>query len=279
MSGELKAGKSEGMRVFISSDIEGTAGITGWEETDHRKGSPWYAHFCRQMTLEAAAACEGALAAGATDILVKDAHDTGCNIDPSGLPAGVRINRGWSGGPFVMVDGLDGGFDAVAFTGYHSPAYGAGNPLAHTMREEIEELTINGARASEFTIHSYIAGMLGVPVIFVSGDHALCEQAQKLVPAITAVPVCAGVGASSTSIHPGTAVNEIRAGMERALSGDVKRCLVEMPAHFEVVVRYRAHPMAYRFGFYPGAQQVDEKSIMFAHRDYYEVLRFFNFVL
>ncbi len=265
------------MKLFISCDIEGTAGIAAWDEAE--KGGRWYDYFCRQMSLEVAAACEGAMKAGVTDILVKDAHDTARNIDPSLLPEGVQINRGWNGGLLEMVAGLSGSFDAVAFTGYHSPAGGAGNPLAHTMHTRLSEITINGTRASEFTIASYTAGMLGVPVVFLSGDGALCREAVKMLPGLTAVAVSEGEGEASTSPHPAVAAEMIRQGMRRAIKGDFKGCVVEMPPRFEVAVRYHSHHKAFSSAYYPGARQLDEHSVGFEHEEYMEVLRFFHFAL
>ncbi len=60
------------MKVFISVDIEGCAGITHWDEAG--KTHPDYAEFREIMTGEAIAAIEGAKAAGAKEILLKDAH-------------------------------------------------------------------------------------------------------------------------------------------------------------------------------------------------------------
>lgn len=271
------------MKLFISSDIEGTAGIVHWDETDARVGGRWYEYFCAQMTREVAAACRGAQSVGVTSILVKDAHDTARNIDPMGLPSGVQINRGWNGGLFSMVAGLSHAFDAVAFTGYHSPSGSGGNPLSHTMRTEVEQLLLNGQVASEFMLHSYVAGMLEVPVVFVSGDAELCNQAKELVPAITAVPVSAGEGDASTSPQPEDACNMVYEGMRRALRGKGKTrlgaCNVVLPKHFKAQVRYSNHALAYSMGYYPGAKQVDDKTIEFENSDYYEMLRFFHFVL
>lgn len=271
--------RKQPLKVLISSDIEGTAGIAHWDETDHVRGGKWYDYFCAQMTAEVAAACRGAARAGAEHILVKDAHDTARNINPAGLPQGVQLNRGWNGGLFEMVAGLSADFDAVCFTGYHSPGGSGGNPLSHTMTLQVDEITINGRRASEFTLAAYTAGMLGVPTPFVSGDAALCREAKLLVPHITAVAVSAGEGNASTSCHPKDACQMIESGMEQALSQDLQKCLVEMPANFEVKIRYKNHHRAYAMALYPGAGQLDEKTIRFAHGDYYEVLRFFHFVL
>lgn len=267
------------MKLFISADIEGVAGATAWRETDSRDPK-WFAYFQRQMSLEVAAVCEGALKAGATDILVKDAHDTARNIDPSLLPRSVCINRGWSGSPFSMAAGLSADFDACAFTGYHSAGGSDGSPLAHTMSaEKIDQLSINGQRASEFTLHAYVAGMMGVPVVFLSGDAALCAEAEAWIPGITTLAVNHGSGNAATSIHPEDATEMMEAAMQKALEGDLKDCRVPMPDAFDVRVRYTRHQLAYSMSFYPGARQLDEKTIAFEHSDYNEVLRFFHFVL
>ncbi|MDO4549463.1 MAG: M55 family metallopeptidase, partial [Clostridia bacterium] len=130
------------MKVFLSADIEGTAGIAHWEETEH--GKFLYDHFSRQMTREVAAACEGAIAAGADEILIKDAHDSARNIDPDALPECARIFRGWGREPYSMMAGLDKSFDGVVFTGYHSAAGTDFNPLSHTMNQGILAIRING---------------------------------------------------------------------------------------------------------------------------------------
>ena len=93
------------MKVYISVDIEGCAGITHWDEAN--KSHPDYAEFREQMTREAVAAVEGAMAAGATDILLKDAHETGRNLVLSMLPESVRVVRAWAGHPLCMLQELD----------------------------------------------------------------------------------------------------------------------------------------------------------------------------
>ncbi|MDR1569314.1 MAG: M55 family metallopeptidase [Oscillospiraceae bacterium] len=268
-----------GMRLFISSDIEGTAGIADWDETEpDRPGARWN-YFREQMTREVAAACQGALDAGWTDILVKDAHDSGRNIIPTGLPRGVRLSRAWSGEALSMVAGLDQGFDALAFTGYHSAAHDSGNPLSHTMNGAIYEILINGLRASEFIIHSYAAGALGVPVIFLSGDKALCESAKAFVPGIVTVATSEGIGGATVGMHPLDAADSIRAAMKEAVSRGGKDCSVKMPDSFEIIIKYTQHAKALRNSNYPGTRRVDERTIEFKATDYSEVMRAFRFIL
>ena len=114
------------MKVYISADMEGVTGVTNWEEVDHNK--PAYTQFQKQMSLEVAAACEGAISAGAKEVLVKDAHYSGRNILPSYLPKRAKIIRGWSGHPYSMLQEINSGFDALMFLGYHSRAGSGGNP-------------------------------------------------------------------------------------------------------------------------------------------------------
>ncbi len=155
------------MKIFISADIEGTAGITNWDEA--RKGHADYEEFREYMTDELVAACEGARAAGAKEIVVKDAHSTARNLILSKLPDYVRIVRGWSGHPDAMMFGIDRSFSAALYTGYHNKAGTDTNPLAHTLTGTVSRMLINGEVASEFTLNALCAARYGVPSTFLSG--------------------------------------------------------------------------------------------------------------
>lgn len=265
------------MKVFISADMEGTCGITTWPETERSTGTD-YVPYQKLMTGEVVAACEGAIAGGATDILVKDAHDSARNIDTTALPKICRILRGWTGDLFTMMSGLDDSFDAVGYTGYHSEATALGNPLSHTMNGENEYVLINGRKTSEFLMNTYTAAYCKVPVVFVSGDQQLCDFAKELIPAITTVPVNQGRGGGVLSIHPAVAVERIRAGMAEAVQ-KADQCHLTLPEHFEVTIRFREHKAAYSKQFYPQAWLEEGKNVCFASDDWYEVLRFLHFVL
>jgi D-amino peptidase len=263
------------MKIFISADIEGITGITHWDETDIQKDES--DQFREQMTAEVAAACEGALQAGATEIWVKDAHWTGRNINPAKLPQEARLVRGWGPHPLMMVQELNESFQGVAFIGYHSRA-GAGNsPLAHTISGKYSKIKINDRYASEFLIHAYAASFLKVPSLFLSGDKGICDEAIQLIPGIETVPVKEGVGDSTVNIHPELAASRIRSGMEKAFRGDPASCLLPLPDHFQVEIAYKEHIYAHTLGFYPGAKQVDPNTVQFETQNYFEVLRFFLF--
>ncbi len=265
------------MKIFISADIEGITGTTHWDETDAKY--PDYSEFREQMTAEVVAASEGALAAGATEIWVKDAHGSARNLIATRLPPEVKLVRGWSGHPYCMVDGIDPTFQAMLLVGYHSRAGSGANPLAHTMTGSNTYVKINERFASEFLINTYTAASVRVPTIFVAGDAGLCEEAASVVPAIGSVAVKQGVGGSTINIQPHLAVQKIREGVQKALEGDVPKCLIELPERFRVEIGYKEQDKAYRMSFFPGAQLKDTHTLQFEADNYFDVLRLFMFVL
>ena len=265
------------MKVYISADIEGVTGASHWDETDKLK--PDYNEFREQMTAEVSAACEGALQAGSTEIWVKDAHGTARNLKASRLPRETRLIRGWSGHPFSMVQELDESFDALLMIGYHSRAGSAANPLAHTFSGNIARLKINGHSASELQIYAFAAALVNVPLVFVSGDQGICDEAASLIPNIATLAVKQGTGNATINIHPHLAVEKIRDSVLAALQQDVTKCRLPMPEHFTVDITYKEHAMARKASFFPGAVATQSHTIQFDTDDYFEVLRLFAFVL
>jgi D-amino peptidase len=265
------------MKIFISADIEGVTGVTHWDETEKNESD--YKDFAHQMTLEVKAACEGAVNAGANEIWIKDAHDSGRNIDHNLLPKNTKLVRGWSGGLYSMVQELDSSFDALLYVGYHSAAGTNTNPLSHTMNTTLDYIKINGRYASEFLIHSYIAAYLGVPVVFLCGDLGLCNEVKSINENIVTIPVKEGIGNSTISIHPQLALELIKNGVEESLSKELSECKLELPKTFELEIKYNEHANALRKSNYPGAELIDPKVVKFTHDDYMEVVRAMKFLL
>ena len=267
-------------RLFISSDIEGTCGIAHWDETELTK--PDSAPFRQQMTREVSAACEGALSAGCEDILIKDAHDSARNLFPDQLPEQASIFRGWGSDIHSMMSGIDGSFTGAFFTGYHSSSNTDTNPLSHTMNTQNISITINGIQTSEMLINLYAAALYDVPVLMVTGDVGICEQAKRISPHIFTVPVSRGRGNGSISIHPAVAVRRIRETAEAAFAEGIRnpdRFRVDLPNKFDVEVSFVQHFKARRASFYPGVRQTGPRTVLFSSDAYYDVLRFFMFCL
>lgn len=265
------------MKIFISSDMEGTAGIVHWNETEH--GKDLYNHFSTQMSREVAAACEGVNLAGADEILVKDAHDSARNINPELLPENAKIFREWGRHPYSMMAGLDRSFDGVIFTGYHSAAGMNTNPLSHTMNTQNMYVKINGEFCPELMLNSLTAAYLGIPVYMVTGDKGLCDWMKARCPGTVTVPVSEGFGAGSISIHPNLAVKKIREAAKEAVMQDKASCMFPLPEHFEVEILFKNHAKATNAKWYPGVEQISEYAVRFEADDYMDVLKFIYWVL
>ncbi|NLB89798.1 MAG: amino acid amidase [Clostridiales bacterium] len=264
-------------RIFLSADIEGTCGIAHWDETE--KTHQDYAYFANQMTLEVQAACNGALAGGASEILVKDAHDSGRNINPVLLPKEASVFRGWARDLYGMMSGIKKGDAGVFFTGYHSSSGRDGNPLAHTMNGQNNYIKINGEKASELHINGLIASHFQVPVRFVCADEALCTWIKEKVPQVVTVETIKGVGNGTISLHPEVAIEKIRQGAEASMSIPTKQLLFPMEEEYEIEINYKNHYLAKRNGHYPGAMQKDSHTIVYKSTLFVEVLRFILFCL
>ena len=111
-----------------------------------------------------------------------DGHGPG-SIDVERFPRGARL---LSRGPISPPYYLDASFDALFFLGQHAKAGTANAVLAHTYSSQsVEYYKINGVEYGEFGCRAAMAGEIGVPTVFVSGDDKMAAEARDLVPGST----------------------------------------------------------------------------------------------
>jgi D-aminopeptidase len=261
------------LKVLISVDMEGVAGIVSWlqDEPEHRMITR------RLMTAEANAAIEGALAAGAKEIVVADSHNTMINLIPDELRPEARLISG-SARPLSMVEGVDETFDGVVFVGYHSAVGTPNGVLDHSYSSRtVAGVRVNGRRVGEIGINAGIAGYFGVPVVCVTGDQAAAEEARALLgPELVTVPVKRGIGrVAADSLHPQEARRRIAAGVRQALEKEAKPApLVFKPVELEV--RFHTTAMADMANLIPESQRVDGTTVRFRHDDYIVAFKVFR---
>ena len=264
------------MKLFISADIEGITGVSTWQEADNTP--PYEAK--ERMTKEVLAACTGAIAAGARDLVIKDAHGEGKNLLYSMLPRITKVISGWSNHPLNMVEGLDDTFDGIVFIGYHSNAASNASPLSHTLDPKtLRGVYINDKPASEFLIYAYAASMLGVPIVAVSGDGGLIREVNQLDSRIPTVAVHDGFGGGIVSIHPQVAIERIEKAVKTGIEQlEDTKCIPALPSVFNVKIVFKKHSDAYKYSFYPGAKQLDEFTISYTSDNYMDILTLLLFV-
>ena len=267
------------MKVFISADIEGIATTTSWKETHTSSEPAIAAPHAKQMTREVLAACEGAIAGGATEIYIKDAHGSGQNIDQLQMPENVVMLRNWSGHPYLMAEGIDSTFDCAMFIGYHAGAGREGNPLSHTLTGRAAWVKINGEYASEFTIYSWACALEGIPTVMLSGDEMQCQDGVAQHPNLLTVPTKSGLGGLTRNYSPDAVVKKIRETAEKAVRQDLEAARIQLPQSFTVEIFFREHAHAEKVSYFPGVEKVNANIVRFEHSNYFEVLRTLQWIL
>lgn len=265
------------MKLFISADIEGCTGTTLAAET--HKEEEVYKKFAERMTEEVVTVCKAALEAGADEIVVKDGHGSATNIDPMKMPKGVTLIRGKSGHPYNMMFGLDESFDGVMYIGYHSPAGSPESPLSHTSTGNTNYITLNDRPFSEFMLNSYTAAMLGVPVIFISGDGGICRASKELIPEIVTVETKWGAGGSMINKDPDTVLEELESQVKKAVAMDFSSCRLELPEKFVYKANYKDLKKAYQMSFFPGVKALDERTNCLETENYMDIVVAHSFIV
>lgn len=270
----LVARAEKGLKVFISVDMEGIGGVIHWEDVS-RNGKD-YSLFRRLMTDETNAAVEGALEAGATEILVRDSHGSARNILPDQLHPEAILLRDWSGGLLSMMEGIDETYDAVIFVGYHAREGTPDAVLKHTMTGKID-VFINGKNMPEAGINGAIAGYFNVPVVMAAGDLAFVKQAQELFPGVECAAVKEGIGKAAKMLHPSKAQEMIKRKTKKALTNLKKFKPFKLTTPITMEIRYKDENDAAKISWFPGAKRTGERTVAYTHKDLMEVLKFFMF--
>jgi D-amino peptidase len=211
------------MKVFISADMEGATGICCREQTN--KGDPMFDEGRRLLTGDINAAVDGAVAGGATEVIVADMHGASFNLNPSELHPEAQVLYGAAGGGPRFAY-LDRSVDAVFLLAYHARAGTRAAVLEHTMSSASWfRLAVNGREVGEVGIDAALAGAVGVPVVLVTGDDKVCQEARELLGPIETAAVKRGLGRHrALCLSPEKSHALIRAAAQRAvgLAGKIR---------------------------------------------------------
>jgi len=261
-------------KIYISVDMEGITDVVNWKETEFGDD---YQYYRTLMTKEANAAIEGALEAGASEVIVRDAHNTARNLIPDLLNKKAKLIRAWSGAPYIMMEGIDKSFDAAIMIGYHAKAMTINATLDHTMDGTILDLRVNDISLPEAGWNGLIAGYYSVPVIFISGDKAVCEQAKSIFGKIDTVAVKEGIGEASINLHPAVSQELIKKGVKTSLQNLGKFKPLKMKPPYTIQIYFKHEEKASRLSYYPNAERVGTYGVQLSSNDFFDIMRFFNF--
>ena len=234
LAGTFAVAQQTPFKVYISADMEGITGIV-----DSSQVSPTgrdYALGRSLMTAEVNAAIAAAFDAGAAEVVVNDSHGPQTNLQPDQLDPRASLITG-APKPFGMMQGLDATFAAVIFIGYHPQASTVDGVLDHTFSGNLKSVRLNGKEVGEYGLNAALAGHYGVPVVFISGDRAVTEQARAFIPGVEALAVKEGIGKTAArTMNPAAAREKIAAGIKAALGRrrDIKPVQLARPVTIEI---------------------------------------------
>lgn len=265
------------VKVFISVDMEGIAGVVTGDQLSPSGFE--YERFRGFMTAELLAAIEGARAAGATAIVVADAHGNGENLLLERLPDDVMVVRSWPR-PLGMMQGIDSSFAAAVFIGYHAATTTPAGVRAHTFSSAtLTSVSLNGTPIPEAAMSAAIAGHYGVPVVAISGDDVAVKEAQAMLGPIEGAVVKQAISFhSAMTMTPAAAQALIR---ERVQAGVARRqalkpFTVATPVQLDVTFKhYRPSEL---LSYLSIVKRTGSHSIRFTGRDIVEVSRFLEFM-
>jgi len=230
------------VKIFISSDMEGTAGVVDWDQC--RPGHQDYEHYRELLQNEVNAAIDGAnLFGGPHEFLVNDSHGKMANLRPERLSGEAAYLSGRHK-PLYMMQGLDETFDAIFFVSYHGSASAGPATLSHTYNPAaIAEVKLNGTIAGESGINSLVALGYAVPVVLITGDQTSATELRPFWPDAHAAVVKQSVSRfAAESLHPRRAVQLIAQTARQAIralleSTTAPRAHIELPAALAIRLR------------------------------------------
>lgn len=264
------------LRIYISVDMEGITGVAVGKHV--QPGEKDYDRFRRLMTQDVNAAIEGALTAGASDIVVSDGHGPMTNVLVEELHPAARLMSG-SNKILAQLEGIDGGFDAAFFVGYHQREGGGDGILNHTLLGRfVYEVRVNGEPADEAAINAGLAGAFGVPVALVTGDSAVCSDAQRRLPGVVVAPVKEAldrfVGLSLTPQKAHALIRErAQQALEAVRAGRITAYRAATPVTFEVDFKRTA--AAHMATLFPGVDRRGPRTVAITDPDYVRAFKLF----
>ena len=271
------AKKRKELKVYISADMEGIGGVSTWKVQATSEGRE-FEKFTRLMTLEVNAAIAGAFDAGATEVLVADSHGDAQNLDVELLDERARLIRAWPR-PLGMAQGIDETTAAAILIGYHAGQDSPAATLAHTILGDGFKVKLNGTEVPEAGLAAAIAGDFGVPVVFLSGDQTIGEQARRLLGPIETVAVKEASGFhAATMLHPEESRRLIREGVKRGIERRASLQPYKIAQPVELEITFTKTVNAELAAYLPGVKRLGGDTVRFTAENMTDASKFLEAV-
>lgn len=248
-------------KIYISVDMEGISGISGYDQLS--SGAREYGRSRKLMAEDTNAAIRGAMAAGATEIVVNDSHGDMRNLLPEDLnPAARLITHSFK--RVGMMEGLDESFDAVLFIGYHAQAGSPRGVFAHTGEDTIRDLRINGRSVGEGGLNTILAAWYGVPVVLVTGDDVAVEQVRQVATGARGVVVKRAINSRAVELMPLERVHQEIETAARESVAAARKLNRERAASYRVEMQFNNVLVPDIAEAFPGIERAAPDTVIFS---------------
>lgn len=235
---QLKAATGGGLKVYISADMEGISGIThagetiagygGYDITTYRAG-------CKLMAEDINACVAGCFDAGATEVVVRDGHGSGTNVDPADIDPRAQLLQGAND---LRYDKANGDA-AMILLGFHAKALTPGAIFHHSFSSlTIQGIWLNEREVGEIGIIAAIVGEYKIPVVLATGCNLAMAEAREWIPGVMTYETKRSTGVQSAECVP---VEESRRKIRELTAEAVKRRHEIKPLKVDYPVTIRWH--------------------------------------
>ncbi|MBN1349394.1 M55 family metallopeptidase [candidate division KSB1 bacterium] len=262
------------MKIVMMTDLEGVSGVVSFIDQGYATGK-YHERAKKLLTAEVNAAIEGMLDEDVDDVLVIDGHGPGGiyfeDLHPAaklchGRPVSDRIQRGE-----ILKT-----YNAAIMIGQHAMAGTELGNLNHTQSSEtVEYYKLNGQLIGEIAQWALHCGALELPMIFLSGDEAACQEVQLLIPGITTAAVKQGLSRTyAISCSPAEAHRRIREGVKIAIQKQRQKPITpfKLPGPYVLEKRFFFTHIADAVQTNPMYQRIDERTVRLKSDDILDII-------
>jgi D-amino peptidase len=225
---------------FILTDLEGVSGVESFSQT--REKGPKNDQACDLLTAELNAIIQGIREYNSEiKIHVWDGHGSGgINVEELFPVDHFLPSQHHNQIEYFQTHNID----ALGFVGQHAMSYTFNGNLCHTMSSKsVEYYLLNNKLVGEFGLRAAMAGEMGVPTIYLSGDDKACLEAEVIIPNIMTTVVQTGTGWESADsilpekLHP-IQQQDIKKALKFAEMDKISPFYIGKPITLEICLRY-----------------------------------------
>lgn len=260
------------LNVYISADLEGVNGVVYPHQTVESGGESYF-NAVEQQHKELNCIIEALIELKADKITVNDAHGSMENLNLAEINSKVQLITGKPKSVSMMA-GLDKTYSCVIMTGYHAKISSREGVLAHTFSSIFKNIKLNGNNVGEFELNAIYAGLLNLPVILLTGDNVVCDEAKDILPSVITVSTKTALSYSSALCKSNEELfEEMKTAVVSSIVNKKKWKIYAKKPPYTLEIIFCERKLADIAELVPGVKRVSSSGISFTSQDYEEIYR------